>query len=140
MTETARGRLGRRLGRILVMLPYVIANPGVTVDELTAKFGVTKQDLIDDLNLVFMCGVPGYGPGDLIEVSIDGDRVYVDMADYFKEPLRITPAEALVLYAGGAALATLPGMEEADALKRALAKLGRVIGADGSGGPAGIEI
>lgn len=140
MTESARGRLGRRLGRILVMLPYVISNPGVTVTELATKFGVKKQDLIDDLNLVFLCGLPGYGPGDLIEVAIDGERVYVDMADYFKEPLRMTPAEALALYAGAAALATVPGIEEADALERALAKLARAIGADRADAPAGIEI
>jgi predicted DNA-binding transcriptional regulator YafY len=140
VTEAGRGRLGRRLGRILVMLPYIIANPGVTVSELTAKFGAKRRDLIDDLNLVFMCGLPGYGPGDLIEVAIEGDRVYVDMADYFKEPLRITPAEALALYGGGAALSSLPGMEQADALERALAKLGRALGVDGSGAPAGIEI
>jgi proteasome accessory factor C len=140
MTETGRGRLGRRLGRILVMLPYVIANPGVTVTELAGKFGVKKKDLIEDLNLVFLCGLPGYGPGDLIEVAIDGDRVYVDMADYFKEPLRLTPAEALALYAGGAALSSLPGMDQADALKRGLAKLGRAIGAEGPEAPAGIEV
>ncbi len=140
MTESPRGRLGKRLGRILVMLPYVIANPGVSVNELASRFGVKKRDLIEDLNLVFMCGLPGYGPGDLIEVAIDGDRVYVDMADYFKEPLRMTPAEALALYAGAAALATLPGMEQADALKRALAKLGQAIGADRPHAPAGIEI
>ena len=122
------------------MLPYVISNPGVTVTELATKFGVKKQDLIDDLNLVFLCGLPGYGPGDLIEVAIDGERVYVDMADYFKEPLRMTPAEALALYAGAAALATVPGIEEADALERALAKLARAIGADRADAPAGIEI
>lgn len=122
------------------MLPYVIGNPGVSVAELASKFGVKKKDLIEDLNLVFLCGLPGYGPGDLIEVAIDGDRVYVDMADYFKEPLRMTPAEALALYAGGAALSSLPGMDQADALKRGLAKLGRAIGADSPEAPAGIEV
>lgn len=128
MTEDAHGRLGRRLRRILLLLPYAIRNPGVTVDELARRFGVPKRDLIDDLNLVFLCGLPGYGPGDLIDVSVDEDRVYVEMADYFAAPLRLTPVEALGLYAGGQALASLPGMEEADALRRALAKLGRALG------------
>jgi proteasome accessory factor C len=74
-----------------------------------------------------MCGLPGYGPGDLIDVRLEEDRVYIDMADYFGAPLRLTPAEALVLYAGGSAIASLPGMEEADALRRALEKLGRAL-------------
>ncbi|MPZ70278.1 MAG: WYL domain-containing protein [Actinobacteria bacterium] len=131
MTEEAYGRLGRRLRRILLMLPYAIKHPGVSVDELSKKFGVQKRDLLEDLNLVYMCGLPGYGPGDLIDVSFEDDRVYVRMADYFSAPLRLSPAEALSLYAGGAALASLPDMNDADALRSALEKLGRALGADG---------
>ncbi|MGH2736675.1 MAG: helix-turn-helix transcriptional regulator [Actinomycetota bacterium] len=139
MVEPGGGRLGKRLRRILVMLPYVIANPGVSVEELAQKFSAKEADLIADLNMMFFCGLPGYGPGDLIEVSIDDDGVFVSMADYFKQPLRITPAEALALYAGGAAVASLPGMEQADALKRALGKLQRALGG-GSDEVGGIEI
>lgn len=132
MSEEPYGRLGRRLGRILLMLPYAIKHPGVSVDELSKKFGVHKKDLLADLNLVFMCGLPGYGPGDLIDVSFEDDRVYVRMADYFSAPLRLSPAEALSLYAGGAALASLPDLAEADALRSALGKLGRALGAEGN--------
>ncbi len=130
------GRVGRRLQRILLLLPYAIHHPGVSVDELSRKFNVPKRELIGDLELVFLCGLPGYGPGDLIDVSIDDDRVHVRMADYFAAPLRFTPAEALTLYAGAAALVDSPGMEEADALRRALQKLGRALGVyrDGSDG------
>ncbi len=116
------------------MLPYAIKHPGVSVDELSKKFGVKKEDLLEDLNLVFLCGLPGYGPGDLIDVSFEDDKVFVRMADYFSAPLRLSPAEALSLYAGGAALASLPDMAEADALRSALAKLGRALGAEGSTG------
>ena len=141
MTETADGRLSRRLRRILLLLPYAIRHPGVSADELARKFDIKKRDLIDDLNLVFLCGLPGYGPGDLIEATIDEDRVYVRMADYFSAPLRLTPAEALALYAGGEALAALPGMEEADSLRRALGKLGRALGAqDAKGDTPGIAV
>jgi proteasome accessory factor C len=129
--QATAGRLGRRLGRILLMLPYAIQNPGVSVDELSRRFGVAKKEIIDDLNLVFMCGLPGYGPGDLIDVSIDDDRIFVDMADYFAAPLRLTPGEALSLYAGGSALAELPDLENAGSLRNALTKLGRALGLDG---------
>lgn len=140
MTATgADGRLGRRLRRILLLLPYAIKHPGVSVEELSAKFDVKQRDLLDDLNLVFMCGLPGYGPGDLIDVSLEDDRVYVRMADYFSQPFRLTSAEALALYAGGAALAELPEMKDADALNRALEKLARAIGMDEERGP-GIEV
>lgn len=141
MTEVADGRLSKRLRRILVLLPYAIRHPGVGIDELARKFDVKKDDLIDDLHLVFLCGLPGYGPGDLIEATIDEDRVYVRMADYFSAPLRLTPAEALALYAGGSALAALPGMEEAESLKRGLAKVRRALGAhENEGDPGGIAV
>jgi proteasome accessory factor C len=134
MTETAQGRLGRRLRRILLLLPYAIKHPGLPVDELAAKFGIKRKDLLDDLSLVFLCGLPGYGPGDLIDASVEENRVYIRMADYFSAPFRLTPAEALSLYASGTALASLPGMEEADALRRALVKVGLALGlGDGSG-------
>jgi proteasome accessory factor C len=140
VTAARGGRLGRRLNRILLMLPYAIRHPGVTVDELAKRFGVTRGDLIADLNLVFLCGLPGYGPGDLIDVDLEGDRVEVRMADYFSAPLRLTPAEALILHAGGAAISKLPGMEKADALQRALEKLERAIAGAGRDGAGEVEV
>lgn len=141
MSDTADSRIARRLRRILLLLPYAIKHPGVSLDELARKFEVRKKDLVEDFNLVFFCGLPGYGPGDLIEVAMDDERVYVRMADYFGAPLRLTPAEALALYAGGATLAGTPGMEEADALRRALTKLGKALGAtDDDGGDIGIQV
>lgn len=140
MTEDTGGRLGRRLSRILLLLPYAIQHPGVSVDELSRKFGVNKREIMDDLNLVFLCGLPGYGPGDLIDVMFDEDRIHVRMADYFSAPLRLTPSEALALYAGAAAIAELPAMEGADALKRALGKLGRALGTGSDGAPSGIGV
>jgi proteasome accessory factor C len=138
--QVGYGRLGRRLRRILVILPYAIRHPGVSVDELAAKFGIDRSALLEDLNLVFLCGLPGYGPGDLIDVSLDEDRIYVRMADYFASPLRLSAAEALVLYASAAALTQLPDMSEAEALRRALAKLGRALGVAPDDGPAPIQV
>ena len=140
MTE-AGGRLGARLRRILTLVPYAVRHPGVTVDELSRKFGIPRNALMADLNLVFLCGLPGYGPGDLIDVTLEEDRVYVRMADYFAAPLRLTPAEALALYAGAEALAELPGMDDADALRRALGKVARALGLGNEAGETtGIEV
>jgi len=97
-------RTVERLSRILSMLPWVIAHQGATVEEVCERFGYTRADLVKDLNLVFVCGLPGYGPGDLMTAYVDEDEVIVDTADYFGEPLRLTSAEALVLLAGGMAM------------------------------------
>lgn len=115
-----------RLNRILAMLPWVIANPGATVAEVTSRFGYeTETELAQDLNLVFVCGLPGYGPGELMEAFIDEDEVIVDMADYFAQPLRLSPAEALTLLAAGMAM---QGAGHASpALQSGVAKLSNAI-------------
>lgn len=129
MSSAAPSALDKRLTRILLLIPYLLKNPGTTTGELAERFGVAEEVVSEDLQLVYVCGLPGYGPGDLIDVSFTGDQVFVDTADYFGTPLRLTPAEALALYAGGQAVLELPGMEEAGALRRALRKLGSALGA-----------
>ncbi len=117
-----------RLTRILSMLPYVIAHPGVSVDEVSQRFGYRRKELIDDLNLIFLCGLPGYGPGELIDATMEDDEVWVDMADYFSRPLRLTPPEALVLLASGMALSSAG--QGPPALSRAVEKLSSVVAPD----------
>jgi len=97
-------RTAVRLARILSMLPWVISRGGATVQDVCDRFGYTRPELIRDLDLVFVCGLPGYGPGDLMTAYIEDDEVVVDTADYFARPLRLTPAEAMVLLAGGMAM------------------------------------
>lgn len=115
----------RRLSRLLSMLPWVIAHPGTTVDELCERFGYSRGELLSDLNLVFVCGLPGYGPGDLMEAYVDDDEVTVDLADYFSSSVRLTPTEALGLLAAGMAL--LSSGQAGPALESAVDKLSRVV-------------
>ncbi|UCG40144.1 MAG: WYL domain-containing protein [Acidimicrobiia bacterium] len=102
-------KTARRLTRILTMLPWVIAHPGATVDEVCSRFGYTRRQLVEDLDLVFVCGLPGYGPGELMVAYVDDDEVVVDMADYFSQPLRLGPEEALTLLASGLTLQSAGG-------------------------------
>ncbi|TMZ35411.1 protein pafC, partial [Klebsiella pneumoniae] len=64
---------GDRLPRLLTLVPYLLARPGVRIDEVARDFDVTPRQLRKDLELLWMCGLPGYGPGDLIDLSFDGD-------------------------------------------------------------------
>ena len=112
----------RRLNRILAMVPWVIANPYPRVSEVMERFGYRKRrELARDLSLLFVCGLPGYGPDDLMVAFIEDDRVVLDMADYFSRPLRLTPLEAIgLLSAGKAAAGFYP---ENPALDKAVQKL-----------------
>ena len=53
------------------------ASRGVRVAEAARDFGVGERQLRSDLELLWMCGLPGYGPGDLIDLAFEGDRVRV---------------------------------------------------------------
>lgn len=122
-------RTAERLSRLLAMLPWVVANPGSTVPDLQERFGYERRaDLIRDLQLVFVCGLPGYGPGDLIDLTIDDDEVYIDLADYFSRPVRLTAPEALMLLATGSAL--ISSGTAPPALETAVAKLRSLVAAE----------
>ena len=116
-----------RLTRLLSMVPWVVANPGASVDEVRDRFGYpTKAELIRDLGILFVCGLPGYGPGDLMDMSVDDDEVYIDMADYFSRPIRLTAPEALMLLSAGTAVLSAE-VTPPPALESAVTKLRAVI-------------
>jgi proteasome accessory factor C len=79
-----------------------------------------------------MCGLPGDGPGDLIDVNWHGDRVTLSNADEIARPLRLTPEEALALVAALRVLSDVPGIVERGAIDRALAKLEAAAGTAGT--------
>lgn len=125
----ARPTASTRLGRLLVMLPWIAAQNGPTVDETCERFGISREELIADLNVVFMVGLPPYTPDTLIEVAVEDERIWLNLGDYFRRPLRLTPSEALaVLVATKAAVGTI---DNQGALARGLAKLQTALGTRG---------
>jgi proteasome accessory factor C len=113
-----------RLGRLLAVVPYLLARPGIRVADAAADLGVTETQLRSDLQLLFLCGLPGYGPGDLIDMVLDEETVTITFDAGMSRPLRLTADEALALVVALRALAEVPGMDSSGgALERALAKL-----------------
>ena len=121
MTRTAT-----HLTRILALIPWVIAHPGSTVDDVRDRFGYkSTRELLRDLDLVFVCGLPGYGPGDLMVAYVEDDEVIVDMADYFAAAPNLTAAESLALLAAG--MTVLASGQGSEQLGSAVEKLGRAL-------------
>lgn len=119
-------RTATHLTRILALIPWVIANPGSSVDEVCARFGYkSTRELLRDLDLVFVCGLPGYGPGDLMVAYVDEDEVVVQMADYFSAAPNLTPTESLSLLAAG--MTVMASGQGSDELASAVDKLGRAL-------------
>ena len=123
-----------QLPRLLALVPYLLARPGVRLADVAATFGVTEERLRKDLDLLWVCGLPGHGPGDLIDVEFEGDTITLIEPAGVTRPLRLTVDEALALVVALRALAETPGLVERDAVDRALAKVEEAAGA--AAGPA----
>lgn len=133
MPERKRGvpKTSDRLGRMLAIVPYVVQHPGSALTEVASAFGVLPSQLRRDLDLLFMSGLPPYGPGDLIDVDVDEDgHIWISMADHFSRPLQLTRIEALAVFLRGTELLATPGMPDAPALAKALEKLRSSLGAE----------
>lgn len=142
MTEGKRRppKTAERLGRMLVIVPYLVQHPGSELSEVAGLFDVPAEQLRRDLDLLFMSGLPPYGPGDLIEVDVDEDgRIWISMAAHFARPLRLSRSEALALYLRGTELLGTSGLPDAPALESALDKLRTSLGPETLGNAERIE-
>jgi proteasome accessory factor C len=119
-----RALAGPEIQRILALVPWIIAHPGSAKAEIAQRFGLTVEQLDDDLALVLMIGIPPYSPGDYLDVEEDdAGHVTIHLADYFQRALRLTPGEGLALLAAGRALLAVPGSDPSGPLATALTKL-----------------
>lgn len=129
-----------RLVRLLNMVPYLRANPRITRAEAAAELGVTEQQLTLDLDQLWMCGLPGYGPGDLIDFEFSGDTIDVTFSAGMDHPLRLTSPEATGILVALRALLDVPGIVDPEAARSAIAKIesaaGTATGAREGGGAA----
>lgn len=117
-----------RLGRLLTMVPWLLNRQGIDLAEAAAELGVSEQQVVDDLQVLFVCGTPGHYPDDLIDAQWEGGRVFVSNADSIARPLRLGRDEALAIVVALRALAATPGLAQSDAVDRALAKLEQAAG------------
>ena len=121
MRETAAARLSR----LLALVPWLEQHPGVSVPEAAEHFGVTPDELEQDLWLTICCGLPGHGPDQLIDIQFwdDDASIRVIDAQTLDRPLRFSPAEAMSLLVGLRLLTQVPGDHDRAALASATAKL-----------------
>ena len=126
----ARTSADDRLRRLLAIVPWVAANDGPKIAEVCDRFGVSESELLADVDLLQYCGVYPFTADVLMEVRLEGDRIWIQYADWFNRPLRLTPEEALTLVASGRALLAVPGNDPEGPLARGLAKLADALQVD----------
>lgn len=122
------GTAADRLSRLLAMVPWLLARQGVPLGEAATHFSITQDQLVADLELLFVCGTPGHLPGDLIEAEWESGQVYLGNADAIARPLRLGVDEAMALLVGLRTLADAGEVAGREAVEGALAKLSAATG------------
>lgn len=121
-------QLSTRLVRLLNMVPYFLARPGITKEQAAAELGVSIAQLQTDLEQLAVCGSPGYGPGDLIDLTFYEDRIEVFASAGVDRPLRLTSPEATAMLMALRALVDMPGIVDPQAARSAIAKIENAAG------------
>lgn len=115
--------------RLLALAPYLQTRGEVPLNDVAGDFGVSPAQVLKDLRVLYLCGLPGYGPGDLIDINVealenDPDGVVrVDNADFLARPLRLGSNEASALIVALHALLDASPAGSREVVERTLAKL-----------------
>lgn len=117
--------------RLLSLVPYLRAHPGVPLTRVAEVFGVRPARIVADLKTLWMCGLPGGLPDDLIDIDMDAvdaeGTVTIGNADILPRPMRLTPDEAWSLLAALQVVADLADPSVRPAVESAIATLRTVV-------------
>jgi proteasome accessory factor C len=114
--------INSRLARLIDLVPYISQHQGVAISNLAEKFGVSTAEIEKDLWLLYMCGLPGHTPLELMEFEFEDGFVTVRNAEELKHPRSLTQSEIAALLIGLQLLSTDKN-EIADKLKFKLVNL-----------------
>jgi len=115
-----------RVAGLLVLLPWLMKRKRVRLAEVAKQFRMSEEDLVADLQMAAVCGVPPYTPDALIDVFIDDGWVVAEIPKFFERPLRLTSAEMYAVIAMVRAAQKLPGAPSRSVLGQAVTKLARL--------------
>ena len=63
--------------RLLDLVPFLLSHQGISLTDLAKHFDIEAEVMLDDLNTLWMCGLPGYTPLELIDLAFDSGYVTI---------------------------------------------------------------
>jgi len=90
----------QRALRTMDLVPYILEHPGVSTEDLAAKFSVTQKQIEKDLQLIFLCGLPGYTPYELIDLTFEDGIVSIIEPQVLTKPRNFSSNEMVVIKLG----------------------------------------
>ncbi len=117
MNENALDRVSRALN----LIPFILNNQGLSIQQLAQRFNSTPAQISKDLSLLHMCGLPGYTHLELLNIDFeDPENVAVNDPQVLDQPRSLTQVEALTLVLGLQLLSELSTQENERAAITAL--------------------
>lgn len=89
-----------RTARLLDLVPYLNTHQGIALKELASHFEVTPTQMSADLMTLWMCGLPGYTPLELMDLEFESGYVTIKNAPTLAKPRTITFQEGVALLLG----------------------------------------
>ena len=96
MSDTAAVRALRTMD----LIPYILEHPGISITQLSKDFAVTEKEIEKDLQLAFMCGLPGYTPYELIDLTYEDGVVSIIDPQVLNKPRSFSSNERVVIALG----------------------------------------
>lgn len=119
-----------QVARLLTLVPLLHARDALGVGEAAAAIGTSPAQVVKDLKVLFMCGLPGGYPDDLIDVDLEAlagpgaeGTIHVRNANYLARPVRLSSTEATALVVALRTIRDSSGVQARSVVDRALAKL-----------------
>ncbi|MFC9332831.1 helix-turn-helix transcriptional regulator [Arthrobacter sp. NPDC057009] len=120
-----------QLKRMLQLVPFLVRNQGLPIEEVAERFGVTRQELEGDLLILICSGLPQGYPDELLDIQWEEGHVFISQSMELNRPVRFTVDEACALLTGLETLNGLPELAEGSALESVTLKLMAAAGEEG---------
>ncbi|ACL39899.1 transcriptional regulator-like protein [Pseudarthrobacter chlorophenolicus A6] len=129
--KVRKGTSEDQLKRMLQLVPFLVHNQGLHIQDVAEHFGVSRGELEDDLRILICSGLPEGYPDDLLDIQWEDDHVFITQDLDLKKPVRFTVEEACALLTGLETLNGLPDVAEGGALESVTLKLLAAAGEEG---------
>ncbi len=124
-------QISDRISRLLALVPWLAKRPGITLTQTAEHFGISVEVLTKDLWQLVLCGLPGYGPDQLVDIDFwDDDRIWVQDPQTLAVPMRISSDEAIALSIALRRMNQIPGVSEKESINRLIVKMDAVTGSE----------
>ena len=113
-----------KAARLLDLVPFIYSHQGISVTDLAAEFSIKTEELLADLNALWMCGETRF---DLIELEFESGFVYIRNAEALNIVRSLSVQEVTAILFGLDLLKESVPAERAD-LQADIETIKRVIG------------